>query len=99
MFSNSLNRYLAIFALFWAVVAVSAGVTYMQMPRKEVALHDIVHIKQPDSAMSTEAHYIRYRSLANVAEVFAFEPTLLGYFVSDFCYAPAPYMRARGRIE
>ncbi len=99
MFSKSLSSYLAIFALFWAVIIVGACIIYMQIPNKKIALQDIKHIKQPDSAMSTEAHFIRYRSLANVAEVFAFEPTLLGYFVSDFCYAPAPYMRARGKIE
>ena len=99
MFSKSLSSYLIIFALFWAVIIVGAAITYMHILNKRVTLQDIDRIKQPDCAMSTEAHFIRYRSLANVAEVFAFEPTLLGYFVSDFCYAPAPYMRARGEIE
>ncbi len=99
MFSKSLNRYLHGFILFWVVVAGAMVVTIALLPTKNINVEDIKRIKQPDCAMSTEAHFIRYRSLANVAEVFGFEPTLLSYFVSDFCYAPAPYMHARGKIE
>ena len=85
--------------LFWVVVAGAIVATAALLPTKNINAKDIKKIKQPDCAMSTEAHFIRYRSLANVAEVFGFEPILLDYFVSDFCYAPPPYMRARGEIK
>ena len=53
----------------------------------------------PDTALSTEAHFIRHRSLTDLVEVFAQGPGLLPYFASDYTYAPAPYLHANGAIR
>ena len=47
-----------------------------------------------DTALSTEAAFIRHRSLADLADVFGQGPGLLPYFPSDYVYAPPPYLRA-----
>jgi len=42
----------------------------------------------PDLALSTDANYIRHRSLSNVSSILNEDGTLREYFPSTFTYAP-----------
>lgn len=44
----------------------------------------------PDLAISTEAMYIRHRSLSTVFSIFKDDPLLKEYFPSTFIIAPSP---------
>ncbi len=52
----------------------------------------------PDLALSTEARYIRHRSLSDLHSLFSEEGTLPEYFPSAFTYALPPYQHADTRI-
>lgn len=52
----------------------------------------------PDLALSTEARYIRHRSLSDFHSLFSEEGTLPEYFPSAFAYALPSYQRADTRI-
>jgi len=56
-------------------------------------------LKMPDLAISTEAHYIRNRSITDLFEVFGLGPSLLPYFPSEYIYTPPPYLNAGDYIE
>ena len=73
---------LALFAIAgWSVASM-----------KRVGYHGYVFMT--DTALSTEAHFIRHRSLTDLYEVFGLGPGLLPYFASDYLYAPPPYLNA-----
>lgn len=57
------------------------------------------YIFTTDTALSTEAHYIRHRSMTDLYEVFGMGPGLLPYFASDYTYAPPPYLNAHGELR
>ncbi|MRJ02056.1 MAG: hypothetical protein GXO19_04205 [Epsilonproteobacteria bacterium] len=57
------------------------------------------YIFTTDSALSTEAHFIRERSVTDLVEVFGQGPGLLPYFASDYTYHPPPYLNAHSRLE
>lgn len=65
------------------------------MTKKEA----VAILKMPDLATSTEAHFIRHRSVSDLFEVFGMGPSLLPYFPSDYTYAPPSYLNAGGKIE
>ena len=44
----------------------------------------------PDSALVSEAHYVRHRSLSTPFAFFSESPSLLEYFPSTFVYHYAP---------
>ena len=46
----------------------------------------VTHVSLPDLAISTEAMYIRHRSLADIFSYFKESPSLLEYFPSTFVY-------------
>ena len=47
----------------------------------------------PDFAISTEAKYIRHRSLTSIGEIFSENPESIEYFPTTFAYAPSPLLR------
>ncbi|WP_300369251.1 hypothetical protein [Hydrogenimonas sp.] len=46
-------------------------------------------VRLPDLSVSTEARFIRFRSLADVYSPFNESPELLDYFPASFTYAPS----------
>ncbi|WP_281951276.1 hypothetical protein [Nitrosophilus kaiyonis] len=56
-------------------------------------------ITMPDLAISTEAHFIRHRSITDLFEVFGLGPSLLPYFPSEFIYHPPKYLNAKEEIK
>ncbi len=79
----------------WAIGSALATPKEALLPKKEV----VGLIGLPDMALSTEAHYIRHRSLSDLCEVFGLGPALLPYFPSDYIYAPPSYLRSQGEIR
>lgn len=43
--------------------------------------------KNPDLAISTEAFYIRHRTLANISDIYREDSSLYEYFPSTFIYS------------
>ncbi len=43
--------------------------------------------KSPDLAISTEAFYIRHRTLANISDIYREDSSLYEYFPSTFIYS------------
>ena len=43
----------------------------------------------PDLAISTEAKYIRHRSLTSIGDIFSENPESIEYFPTTFVYAPS----------
>ena len=43
----------------------------------------------PDLAISTEAKYVRHRSLSDIFSIFNENPVAISYFVTTFAYAPS----------
>jgi hypothetical protein len=53
-----------------------------------------------DLALSSEAHFVRHRSLSDLFSIFSNAPTLTEYFPSTFVYNYAPIQRKNpARIE
>ena len=50
-------------------------------------------IELPDLAISTEAKYIRHRSLATIGAIFSENPESIEYFPTTFVYAPSPLLK------
>ena len=46
----------------------------------------------PDLSLSSEARYIRHRSLSDVFSIFSESPEVLEYFPSTFVYHHAPHL-------
>ncbi|NPA03370.1 MAG: hypothetical protein GXO61_00750 [Epsilonproteobacteria bacterium] len=80
--------------LLGLVVVLGFKTPPLQPKKRAVAL-----ITLPDLAISTEAHFIRHRTLSTLFDVFGISPSLPPYFPSDFVYAPPPYLRANGEIR
>jgi len=85
-----------IFVALWGAVSWSLTRT---APPTDPKLQAVRLITLPDIALSTEAHFIRHRSMTELYEIFGLGPSLLPYFPSDFVYAPAPYTKAKGEIR
>ena len=89
--------------MVFLLVAVSEGLLLLLQYQKREAATEIKQaavrlIGLPDLALSTEARYIRHRSLSDFHSLFSEEGTLPEYFPSAFVYAFAPYQQADTRI-
>jgi len=90
-----LYGFLALLAV-WALASWYLAPKVVEVSQKRAA---VALLTMPDIALSTEAHFIRHRSLSDLCEVFGLGPALLPYFPSDFIYAPPPYLRSKGEIR
>lgn len=97
------RRFWAAFAaIFLLVAALEIGLLLVKQKKeqetdtiKEAAVR---LIGLPDLALSTEARYIRHRSLSDFHSLFSEEGSLPEYFPSAFTYALPPYQYADTRI-
>jgi len=94
-----MTAFIAIFlivALLEAIVLILMNRTQtMQEPIKQAA---VTLTGLPDLALSTEARFVRHRTLSDLHAYFSEEGTLPEYFPSAFTYAPPPYQHAHARI-
>lgn len=99
----SRRRLLVAFAAIFLLVAVlEVGFLLLKHKTQEKTV-EIKHaavtlIGLPDLALSTEARYIRHRSLSDFHSLFSEEGTLPEYFPSAFSYALPSYQHANTRI-
>ena len=98
-----MNRHLKYFCFFKGILLIlliGEGIFLYQknidIDAKKEAVKTIL---MPDLAISTEAHFIRHRSITDIFEVFGLGPSLLPYFPSDFIYSPPPYLNANQEIK
>ncbi len=59
----------------------------------------VKNIALPDVTISTEAMYVRYRSLTSVFDIFKDDPTIYTYFPSTFAIAPSSLQTNISRID
>ncbi len=66
-------------------------ITYLSLKNKhmEDKVAFVKKIGLPDLAISTEAKYIRHRSLSDIFSIFNENPISVSYFVTTFAYAPS----------
>lgn len=76
------------FAFCFLVTAVSSEVLYLKLQREPAVVEkkkEFVALTQlPDLAISTEATYIRHRSLSSVFSIYKDDGELREYFPSTF---------------
>jgi hypothetical protein len=65
--------------------------TYLSLKEKNISQKKLFvkKIGLPDLAVSTEAKYIRHRSLSDIFSIFSEDPEGVSYFVTTFTYAPS----------
>ena len=88
--------------IFFLVAVLESALVLLKLHKQEEA----TAIKQsavrliglPDLALSTEARYVRHRSLSDFHSLFSEEGTLPEYFPSSFAYALPSYQHADTRI-
>jgi hypothetical protein len=99
----SRQRFVVAFAAIFLLVAIlEVGFLLLKHNNQEKAAGikyaAVRLIGLPDLALSTEARYIRHRSLSDFHSLFSEEGTLPEYFPSAFTYALPPYQHADTRI-
>ena len=86
-----MNKRLSISILFFSatvIVLTFIQIVYLQT-RNTHTIEKRLLVKKtalPDLALSTEAHFIRHRSLSDLFSIFSNAPMLLEYFPSTFVY-------------
>ena len=94
--------WVAFAAIFLLVAILETGlllVKYKEQERTTDIKQSAVRlIGLPDLTLTTEARYIRHRSLSDFHSLFSEEGTLPEYFPSSFTYALPPYQHADTRI-
>jgi len=87
-----LNRYLKYLKIFSFMLVVLGAFEFIMIASKkqdiDAKIFAVKAVGMPDLALSTEAHFIRHRSLTDMVEVFGLGSSLLPYFPSTFVYAP-----------
>ncbi|WP_200762506.1 hypothetical protein [Nitrosophilus alvini] len=98
-----MNRHIKVlFAAVFFIAMLGAGeILYIFAKEKGLKIKEksVATISLPDLALSTEAHFIRHRSLADLFEIFGIDPELHPYFPSDFVYSAPPYLNAKEEIR
>ena len=83
-------RYFTFFLSFVAVVFVSEIIFLSNRPKNFSEKRSVVALTTlPDLTLSTEAKYIRDRSLSDIGSVFSEDPEGISYFATTFVYAPS----------
>jgi len=77
-------------------IQVTKGLTYKEIrDKREFVLISGI----PDCAISTEANYIRHRSLTNIFSIYRDDPDLTEYFPSTFIYSYSHILNKEKTIE
>lgn len=95
-----------LFAAFVAILLAVALMEWAVLALKHKKQQQAESVKQagvrltglPDLSLSTEARFIRHRSLSGFHALFSEEGTLPEYFPSAFTYALPTYQHAATRI-
>ena len=86
-----------LFALFVSFVAIffCFEVGYLAFKDKKIEQKRafVAKVGLPDIALSTEAKYIRHRSLSDIFSIFSEDPEGVSYFVTTYAYAPSPILK------
>lgn len=92
-----MSKNLKIFTIFLLsfVLFFGAEVVYLAQKEKKIELKRafVAKVGLPDIALSTEAKYIRHRSLSDIFSIFSEDPEGVSYFVTTYVYAPSPLLK------
>lgn len=89
---NKKSKYL-FFSIVIAIFAITIELTYLSsfksLSTKDIEDKNILvsSLGLPDLAISTEAMYIRHRSLSDTFSIFKEGPELIEYFPTTFVYS------------
>jgi len=88
-----MSKNLKIFIIFITFVSLFfiSETLYLSLKNNHIEQKKVFvkHIGLPDLAVSTEAKYIRHRSLSDIFSIFSEDPEGISYFVTTFTYAPS----------
>ncbi len=90
---------LFIYSFFALSAILSAEILYLYLSKSvdEEALKSkkefVKAVQLPDLSISTEASYIRHRSLSDFFSIYRDDGTLREYFASTYTYSSAPVLR------
>ncbi len=89
-----MSKNLKYFLIFFIVVVsfLSVETIFLTVKNKNIEQKRLFveKIGLPDLAISTEAKYIRHRSITDIFSIFNENPIAISYFVTTFAYAPSP---------
>ncbi len=83
--------------LFLVTVLLGATLWLWLMQPRNLAFNGMVFTT--DTAISTEAHFIRHKSITDLSEVFGLGPGLLPYFPSDYVWGIPSYLDAHEEMQ
>ncbi len=87
--SNNL-RYFVLFLSFVTIFFIGESMALSFRAKSYEAKNLVVRLTTlPDLTLSTEAKYIRHRSLSDIGSVFSEDPEGISYFATTFVYAPS----------
>ena len=88
---------LKIFVLFLSFLTLFFGFEVVYLIQKDSKIEQkrafVKKVGLPDIALSTEAKYIRHRSLSDIFSIFSEDPEGVSYFVTTYVYAPSPILK------
>ncbi len=87
--SNTLKSVSA-FALLMVALLMAESV-FLSLREKGIVKKRVFvkMVALPDLCISTEAKYIRHRSLSDIFSIFSENPQSISYFTTTFVYAPS----------
>ena len=83
------------FVLLFLTLFFCFEVGYLALKDKKIEQKRdfVAKVGLPDIALSTEAKYIRHRSLSDIFSIFSEDPEGVSYFVTTYAYAPSPILK------
>ncbi len=88
-----MNKNLKYFIVFFIVILSFFAIEMIVLSSRGVDVNDkrlfVSKIGLPDLAVSTEAKYVRHRSISDIFSIFNENPVSVSYFVTTFTYAPS----------
>ncbi|MCK5293147.1 MAG: hypothetical protein KAJ49_00735 [Arcobacteraceae bacterium] len=75
------------------------NIKYLSKQDLEIKSNLVSIVGLPDLSISTEAMYIRHRTLSSSFEIFKDDPELLTYFPSTFVISPSNFNNNISRIQ
>jgi len=92
-----MSKNLKIFTGFLLSLALFFGFEVVYLIQKDSQIGQkrafVTKVGLPDIALSTEAKYIRHRSLSDIFSIFSEDPEGVSYFVTTYAYAPSPILK------
>ena len=88
-----MNRNLKYFIIFFVAIISFLTIETVMLSSQRLNTEQkrifVSKIGLPDLAVSTEAKYIRHRSISDIFSIFNENPVAISYFVTTFAYAPS----------